>query len=295
LKEGNKRLDSIKNTKDDLSPEDRVTKAMEVQEDITKKTEFCTKQEAEKEEIFPKAGEKISSDCKKFVKRIEGVRAALTKLDDAVHAECSKFSEDVKYWAEYQTGIKAFDPWLKNAEKRKIDGLKTPLSLVEACEILGDTKNFEDECGVKIKLVDDASASASKMGSHSGADEKIEAYRVRWSSVQVTVVEWVARMTTLVECWNKLDGNVGELSSWVNAKDSSAPDGQSEISIEKLESQLITLKTMFAEKQKLVADLEAYGSGSAAAGSESKPTEEAAPPAAPEATEAAPEPVEAAA
>lgn len=140
LKEGNKRLDSIKNTKDDLSPEDRVTKAMEVQEDITKKTEFCTKQEAEKEEIFPKAGEKISSDCKKFIKRIEGVRAALTKLDDAVHAECSKFSEDVKYWAEYQTGIKAFDPWLKNAEKRKIDGLKTPLSLVEACEILGDTK-----------------------------------------------------------------------------------------------------------------------------------------------------------
>ena len=34
----------------------------------------------------------------------------------------------------------------------------------------------------------------------------------------MTVVEWVARMTTLVECWNKLDGNVGELSSWVNAK-----------------------------------------------------------------------------
>ena len=26
------------------------------------------------------------------------------------------------------------------------------------------------------------------------------------------------RMTTLVECWNKLDGNVGELSSWVTTK-----------------------------------------------------------------------------
>ena len=25
-------------------------------------------------------------------------------------------------------------------------------------------------------------------------------------------------MTTLVECWNKLDGNVGELSSWVTTK-----------------------------------------------------------------------------
>ena len=71
--------------------------------------------------------------------------------------------------------------------------------------------------------------------------------------------EWVARMTTLVECWNKLDGNVGELSSWVATKDSSAPEGGSEISIEKLESQLNTLKTMFAEKQKLVSDLDAYG------------------------------------
>ena len=31
------------------------------------------------------------------------------------------------------------------------------------------------------------------------------------------------------------------------------------MSIEKLESQLNTLKTMFAEKQKLVSDLDAYG------------------------------------
>ena len=49
------------------------------------------------------------------------------------------------------------------------------------------------------------------------------------------------------------------LFSWVATKDSAAPEGGSEISIEKLETQLNTLKTMFAEKQKLVSDLEAYG------------------------------------
>ena len=49
------------------------------------------------------------------------------------------------------------------------------------------------------------------------------------------------------------------LRSWVATKDSAAPEGGSEISIEKLETQLNTLKTMFAEKQKLVSDLEAYG------------------------------------
>jgi len=94
-------------------------------------------------------------------------------------------------------------------------------------------------------------------------------YRTRWTDVHDTTKEWVARMTTLVECWNKLDGNVGELSSWVAQKDSSVPEGSSELSIEKLETQLVTLKTMFKEKQRLVADLEAYGAGGAA-----KPTDE---------------------
>ena len=67
LGEGRKRLDGIRNPTELLSPEDRVTKTMEVQEDINKKSEFCSKQEAEKVEIFPKPGEKISKDAKKYV------------------------------------------------------------------------------------------------------------------------------------------------------------------------------------------------------------------------------------
>ena len=69
-------------------------------------------------------------------------------------------------------------------------------------------------------------------------------------------------MTTLVECWNKLEGNVDELSSWVNEPEAGAKDvtgADADISIEKLEGQLNQLKVMFAEKQKLVNDLEAYG------------------------------------
>ena len=97
------------------------------------------------------------------------------------------------------------------------------------------------------------------MTSHKEADEKVHGFRERWTVVHECFMEWVARMTTLVECWNKLDGNVGELSSWVNARDSAAPTGGSELSIEKLESQLNILKEMFAEKQQLVAELDAYG------------------------------------
>merc|ERR1711902_198714 len=268
LGEGRKRLDGIRNPTELLSPEDRVTKTMEVQEDINKKSEFCGKQETEKAEIFPKQGEKVSSDAKKFIERLKKVR------------------EDVKYFAEFQTGIKAFDPWMKKAEQRIIDGLKQPKSLVEACEILGDSKNFQEECEAKLKILEEAAASAQKMTTHDDSDEKVQGYKERWVKAHEISKEWVARMTTLVECWNKLDGNVGELSSWVNTKDSAAPEGKSEISIQKLETQLNTLKTMFAEKQKLVADLEAYGAGGGApSAAEAAPAEAAAP--APEA-EAAP-------
>ena len=84
----------------------------------------------------------------------------------------------------------------------------------------------------------------------------------RWNKVHETAIEWVSRMTELVECWNKLEGNVDELSSWVNIEDASKKDvlgSENHISIEKLEGQLNQLKSMFAEKQKLVTELDACG------------------------------------
>lgn len=259
LGEGRRRLDNIKNPTESLSPEDRVTKTMEGQEDINKKSEYCSKEEAEKEDLFPKPGEKVSTDAKKFIERIKNVRNELNNLDQEIKSECAKFSEDVKFYAEFQIGIKAFDPWMKKAETRVTGGLSQPKSLVVACEILGDSKNFQEECENKLTKLEEAAASAQQMSTHQDSDEKVAEYKGRWTKVHEVSKEWVARMTTLVECWNKLDGNVGELSSWVAEKDSTAPDGKSEISIEKLETQLNTLKTMFAEKQKLVADLEVYG------------------------------------
>jgi len=279
LGEGRKRLDLIKNPPEEMSPEDRVTKSMELQEDISKKSEFTKKLEQEKEDIFPKAGEKVSSDAKKFIERLKSVRSTLNALEAEASEECAKFSEDVKFWAEFQTGVKVFEPWMKKSEARKVEGLRKPISLVEACEILGDSKNLQDEAEAKLKVLEEAAASAQKMTSHQEADIKVAAFKERWTVSHECFKEWVARMTTLVECWNKLDGNVGELSSWVATKDSAAPEGGSEISIEKLETQLNTLKTMFAEKQKLVSDLEAYGPAGAATAVAAAPApeEEAAP------------------
>ena len=94
------------------------------------------------------------------------MRGTLDALADEASVECAKFSEDVKFWAEFQTGIKVFEPWLKIADARKQEGLKKPVSLVEACEILGDSKNLQDEAEAKLRVLEEAAASSQKMTSH---------------------------------------------------------------------------------------------------------------------------------
>jgi len=280
------------------TPEDRVTRAMEIQEDIMKKVEFLEKQEAERGEIFPGGDEKVPADAKRFLDRLTKSRGTIDALKEEIMSECSKFSQDIKFWAEFQTGIKEFEPWLATSEERKDSGLAKPETLAEACSILGESKNFQEDCEKKLQLLDEAAASAAKMTVHTEADEKVTALKSRWTVVHGTILEWVARMTTLVECWNKLEGNVDELSSWVT--DVSSGDLQNEkgvaIPLEKLEGQLNQLKVIFAEKQELVTALEAYGSsahgGAPADGADAAPADAAAPAAAdaepPAAEEAAP-------
>jgi hypothetical protein len=57
-----------------------------------------------------------------------------------VKLECAKFSQDIKFWAEFQTGIKEFAPWMKQAEVRKAAGITKPASLEQATKILEDSK-----------------------------------------------------------------------------------------------------------------------------------------------------------
>merc|ERR1712038_696394 len=262
LTSARERVDNIVSPESAFSPEDRVTKTMEFQEDLRKKIEFLIAQQNVKEDIFPKSDEKIPSDAKTFLGELEKIHNAIYAMEDEVKAECAKFSEDVKFWAEFHTGVKEFEPWIKLAEKRKCKGLDKPTTLIEACEILGDSKNFQDECEKKLKVLEEAATSAKKMSCHNEADVKVSELKGRWDKVHETAMEWVSRMTELVECWNKLEGNVDELSSWVNVEDASKKDvlgNDNHISIEKLEGQLNQLKSMFAEKQKLVNELEACG------------------------------------
>ena len=90
----------------------------------------------------------------------------MVDLQDKVRNECDNFSEDVKYWAEYKTGIKEFLPWLTLVEADSTNGLAKPTSLLEATALSEKVHKSEADCGLSIKVLEAANAAAVKMTTH---------------------------------------------------------------------------------------------------------------------------------
>merc|ERR1719341_1911730 len=104
-------LEDIKNASGSMVPEDRVARTMDLQEDIAAKMEILVKNAATEQDLLPQ-GDKVPQDAQDFKDELNRITKYVTDLQARTKTECDKYSEDVKYWAEYRTGIKEFSPWL---------------------------------------------------------------------------------------------------------------------------------------------------------------------------------------
>lgn len=250
--EATKELDDIKMSSDKLSPEDRVSRTMDLQEDIAAKYEIIERNVAQELELLPQ-GDKIPADAQEFKDELNRIKQYVVDLQDKCKKECNSYSEDVKYWAEYRTGIKEFIPWIEEAEKASNEGLSKPTNLAESEALFAKSTVFDNNCLAHLKLLNAANAAALKMTSHKEADVEVAALKARYDKVKGVSDEWRAKIDTLVKEWQLLDNTVTELNAWV-AKDKTA-DGENQFSLEKMESTLGELKNIFKQKEKLVENL----------------------------------------
>merc|ERR1719190_169120 len=122
MKEAEPQLSDIKNNSDKMTPEDRVSYTMELQEDVAAKVDVIKKNIAVEEDLLPQ-GEKVPQDAQDYKDELKRIKDFVDNLYQKVMKECDNFSEDVKFWAEYKTGIKEFKPWLDQAEGKSHEGL----------------------------------------------------------------------------------------------------------------------------------------------------------------------------
>merc|ERR1712032_931368 len=215
-------------------PEDRVARTMDLQEDIAAKMEVLKEDTNTELDLLPQ-GSDVPKDAQNFKDELARITKYIEDLAEKVRKDCDAFSEDVKFWAEYRTGIKEFTPWLVGAEKSLTEGLAKPSDLNE------------------VKVLSAASDASKKMTTHEEADNEVAALMERYNKVKAVADEWVQKVDTLLKEWTLLDNTVTELNTWV-AKDKSS-DGENQFSLEKMESTLGELKNIFKLKEKMVEGL----------------------------------------
>merc|ERR1712241_1066557 len=231
-------LKDIKEASGAMLPEDRVARTMDLQEDIAAKLEILKTCAATEAELLPQ-GDKVPADAQVFKDELARIIKYVEDLQANTKTECDKYSNDVKFWAEYRTGIKEFNPWLAGAEKDATQGLSKPSSLDEVKALNDKVVGFDKTCENYLKVLEAANNASLKMTTHTEADAEVAALLERYNKVKAVADGWVKKCDVLVKEWVLLDNTVVELNSWV-AKDKST---------------LGELKNIFKQKEKLVENL----------------------------------------
>jgi len=252
MKTAAQELEDIRNAAGAMVPEDRVARTMDLQEDIAAKIEILKANTSTELDLLPQ-GDNIPRDAQNFKDELARITKFMTDLQAKTKKECDAFSEDVKFWAEYRTGIKEFCPWLEIAEKEATEGLAKPADLEQVQQLFEKVSNFDKTCVSYLKVLDAASSAAMKMTSHAEADTEVGALMDRYKKVKGVSEGWVSKVDTLLKEWRLLDNTVTELNSWV-AKEKTN-EGENQFSLEKMESTLSELKNIYRQKEKLVDGL----------------------------------------
>merc|ERR550519_1770131 len=155
-------LKDIKEASGSMLPEDRVARTMDLQEDIASKLEVL-KKNAETEKALLPQGDKVPADAQAHKDELARITKYVTDLAANTKVECDKYSNDVKFWAEYRTGIKEFTPWLVGAEGAATEGLSKPSSLDEVKALHEKVHNFDKTAVNYLKVLTAANEAAQKM------------------------------------------------------------------------------------------------------------------------------------
>merc|ERR1711983_167828 len=190
-----------------MLPEERVARTMDLQEDIAAKLEILKGCAATEKELLPQ-GDKVPADAQVFKDELARITKYVTDLQANTKIECDKYSNDVKFWAEYRTGIKEFTPWLVGAEKAAGEGLSKPSDLAEVKALNGKVLAFDKNCVNYLKVLISAQAASKLMTTHTEADAEVAALKARFDAVKAVSDTWVKKCDVLVKEWVLLDNTV---------------------------------------------------------------------------------------
>lgn len=257
LPEGRKRMDDLLSPDNPIKAEDRVVQTMELQSDTSLEIEKMDKANATwSDELAPQEAGENTAHAKEFSDRMSNVQSTQGALLEEIMKESIKFGDDVKYLAEFTSGMKKFEPWITKAEAKKSQGMPKPNNLEEAQDYYDYSVKWKDESIEMNNVLEYSKEQAQKMTSHADADAKYAAYKKRWEVIDATAKDWIVKYEKMVEVWKKQAETAAKVTAAISAPKGADGKEGGEMKLEDLEGHLNALKEMFIQKQKMMDDLE---------------------------------------
>merc|ERR1712024_314645 len=182
MKSATGEMEAIRAAAGSMLPEDRVARTMDLQEDIAAKMEGLKEDTNTELDLLPQ-GSDVPKDAQNFKDELARITKYIEDLAEKVRKDCDAFSEDVKFWAEYRTGIKEFTPWLVGAEKAAGEGLSKSSDLAEVKALNEKVLAFDKNCVNYLKVLMSAQGAAQKMTTYAEADAEVPGLKARFDAV----------------------------------------------------------------------------------------------------------------
>jgi len=221
-------------TSTELTPEDRVKEIFDIQAQVNERLPLLEPMEdeahklldaavpeaagegeqGEQQEERPQAAHK-SETAMRHMEEFQTVKETIGQLHEKIEVEAGSITQDQKFYAEFFQGVKAFKPWMDDAEKVANAPLAKPDTLEDAKKLLETTKEFEAGCQKNKADLDSAVESRSKMEKQTKSDNEVENLTNRWTTVEKISDERVKKSQELVDTWGELADLTNKLTETI--------------------------------------------------------------------------------
>merc|ERR1711936_1535210 len=92
------------------------------------------------EDLLPQ-GDTVPKDAQEHKDELKRIEKYVIDLQQRVMTQCEKFSDDVKYWAEYRTGIKELKDRYSKVKLISDEWMKKAETLIKEWKLLDNTVN----------------------------------------------------------------------------------------------------------------------------------------------------------
>jgi len=189
-----------------------------------------------------------SSTARKTLEEWEEIKKLSTEVCQTIDDEAGKITPDQRLYADYYVGIKAFKPWMAEAEKLVKAPMKQPDSLEKAIELLAAQKEVNDTCVAKKGDLEAAGKARDDMEVPSTTDNEVGPLTGRWEAAKATSDERVAKVNILVETWNEL-----QTTTQTAADKMADVPKQENPNVDEIEEIYSQMKTLYDKKTELLA------------------------------------------